>query len=127
MTTWQDMAAESARAANRLVRDDLVRSGVSRAYFAAYSAVTARVHEQGMTMFGDQANPPHRAVTDLIDNNLSGLRPVQRDELLSALRRLYKRRIVADYEPRDTVDRRFGHESLRDMDRVDSILSAGGR
>jgi hypothetical protein len=118
------MASDNATAANRLVRDRLARPGVTRAYFAAYCAVTARLHAQGLNQFGEQSNPPHRIVPDLINDNLAGLRVNQRQQLGRAVRRLYKRRIVADYQPRYTVDDRTGHEALRDMNLVREILGA---
>lgn len=119
------MGQQSSQAAARAVRDGLVRPGVSRAYYALYSHIAGRFVTQGMTRFGQFGNPPHRDVPDLVRQNLAGLDKAQRRELAQAVRRLYTRRLAADYRPQDGVEANVGRGALRDLAIGERILGVG--
>jgi hypothetical protein len=122
MATWMDMARENATAANRLVRDDLHRPGVSRAYFAAYCHVTAALTMSGHAQMSARGNPAHQKLPEMVENNLHSLPRPRRRKLANAVRELYKRRIVADYLPSSSCDGTLAHQTLRTMNTVWTLL-----
>jgi uncharacterized protein (UPF0332 family) len=122
MTNWRDIAESQWRAAAELDGAGLERPSVSRAYYAAYSWIVQRLHDQGVDEFGRFNNPDHADVPRLVSGNLSKLRQRERKDLMSAIRRLRSRREDADYRPRVQVDAKVRREALRDMLTVARIL-----
>ena len=122
MTTWADMARENATAANRLVRDELPRSGASRAYFAAYCGATAALASMGHTKLSPLGNPSHAKLPQLVMDHLHTVPVHRRRKLASNIRELYRRRVAADYAPHMSVDRVFAHDAIREMNSVRFLL-----
>jgi hypothetical protein len=58
MTTWQEMASESRKAANEMVKTRF-RPCLSRAYYAAYSKVTQDLIAAGAPMPPGREGPNH--------------------------------------------------------------------
>jgi len=106
-----------------MLRAGLFRSAVSRAYYAAYAAVTARLVQSGAVHRLDSANPSHRALPAMVEGNLSGLADWQRRDLKSTTRRLYETRLDADYRARVEVDREVAVRSLRELAVTMRLLS----
>jgi len=117
MATWFDLAGDSMSAARQLLQRNRLRSCVSRAYYAAYSAVAARMAE-GLTLFPHGwNNPSHDQLVPWLLRNRQWT-PIRRRQLTNALRRLRSSRETADYRPRHTLARADAIRSLRDADLV---------
>jgi uncharacterized protein (UPF0332 family) len=93
------VAVDSYGAAIELKKGRHWRSAVSRAYFAAYSAVSGCLIELGVAMPAGREGPSHGGLPDLVANNLTILRVHDRPRLVSRLRELYRLRVLADYRP----------------------------
>lgn len=104
MAMWRDISIRNEEAAKRLMQAGLFRSAVSRAYCAVYAAVTGRLIAAGAVQETDADNPSHKALPELVESNLAGLRTWQRRDLKSSVRRLYQLRIDADYRARARVE-----------------------
>ncbi|MEK6702082.1 MAG: HEPN domain-containing protein [Planctomycetota bacterium] len=115
MLSWNDIAVQSATVARRLVHQGEERSSVSRAYYAAYSMMTARLWGQGLKSFGGRGNPSHAQLPRLVKETMTGLNPAARREASQAIRRLYKYRVIADYLPGNLLDEGSRREALRDL------------
>lgn len=113
--SWRKLAREQKRAAEMCRESGLHRASSSRAYYAAYSLVTARLVENGVTEFGRFGNPDHSSVPSLVGNTLKGLSDRSRHEVSTAVRRLCSRRISADYMPKDSVGDAESREALKDL------------
>ena len=117
---WLAMAEESARAATLLLDDGLYRSAASRCYYSAYASATALLHQAG------EVPPvintvPRDAWTHAHTRRLmqQKLRPLIRSDgfrnrLVSSLSRLYKLRLVADYDGRQSVAHAAVEAALRE-------------
>jgi uncharacterized protein (UPF0332 family) len=96
--TWREMSRESLVAAKSLSQDARWRSAVSRAYYAAYSAVAGAL--DGLARYsGGRFGPSHDRLPQLVMTYLTDLRFHERAKVVKAARRLYRQRIAADYEP----------------------------
>ena len=62
---WADMASDSYQAADELFASGRWRSAISRAYYAGYSIVSARLRETGQTM-PDRGNWGHYQIQNLL-------------------------------------------------------------
>ena len=124
MATWSDMSREARSAAFELVEGGRVRSALSRAYYALFSALTGRLVAEGVQMPVDQEGPSHRKLCDgnLIANNLKGLDPRTRGRLISIVPNLYRLRIIADYRPSMSVTPDDVRLALGDMTQALQIL-----
>src|SRR4026208_974990 len=103
MATWQELSQESLASAKTLVAEGRLRNSVSRAYYAAYAAVTAELTARGMSFAHGWNNPAHEQVPDLVGNNLP-LPRATRWRLRSSMRILRRAREDADYRPGVSVD-----------------------
>jgi uncharacterized protein (UPF0332 family) len=112
MPVWGDLAQDNTLAANEVFRAGRWRSCVSRAYYAVYSAVTAKLVEQGVTMPKSQQNPKHGSLPNLIGHNLVSLKHGVRWQLADSIDKLYKLRIIADYVPDVRVEERDARIAL---------------
>ena len=70
---WRLISLNSRKAAQHLLEAECYRSSVSRAYYAAYSALTAALIRQGITLGYGGNNPGHAGLPVLVVNNLIGL------------------------------------------------------
>ena len=99
------------------------RSAVSRAYYAAYAAVTRRLVEAGTTFSKGWNNPEHSELPRLIQQQLAGrYSSSQLKEMAAAIRRLRSARIDADYRPQRLVDRDLALQASRDAGAVIGTL-----
>ena len=99
---WAEMARENLVAAKSLFQDARWRSSVSRAYYAAYGAVTDSL--EGLATFPKgRYGPSHDRLPQLVMTYSTELRFRERIQVVKAARRLYRSRIAADYEPRQRV------------------------
>ena len=118
MTTWNDLAIENTLAANETFLNSRWRSCVSRAYYAAYSAVTKQLIDQGVTMPKTQQNPKHGMLPNLVTHNLRSLSHPARWQLADSITRLYKLRLMADYMPQVSVVERDARIALGLMQQI---------
>lgn len=88
-------------AAKVLARAGLLRSSVSRSYYAAFSAVTYVLTGKASFPRGYET-PMHQTVAALLDRHLPNHRYVR--QIKAAVRRLYNDRIIADYRMGRTID-----------------------
>lgn len=93
---WTDMSRESFRAAAQLRRLKWRRSCVSRAYYAAFAAVTAEVRKRERVFPGGYAHPPHKQMSRYIKRYLTHLPKRARRELATTVGRLYAARLDAE-------------------------------
>jgi uncharacterized protein (UPF0332 family) len=103
--SWVEMSRDALGAAQSLLQQGRFRSCASRAYFAAYSAVTVRLVERDVRFARGWHNPPHEQLQALVRNGLPMPQDARR-QLNQALRRLRMARENADYRPGVPVDRR---------------------
>jgi len=115
---WRAISRDSHKAALRLLEVGCYRSGVSRAYYAAYAAITSALVQQRITLGYGGNNPGHAGLSVYVLNNLTRLPLVTRFEINKALRRLYAARIEADYNSAATITGAVVVEALRDLNRV---------
>jgi uncharacterized protein (UPF0332 family) len=110
---WSNIANGNLQAAQHLA-GDYARSCVSRAYYAAFSAVSFVLREHAPFRWGRET-PPHQDVPELIGRHLgSTFVPDTLRELKTRLRRLRSDRIIADYRSRWTVDTESALRARRD-------------
>lgn len=114
MADWDDIARDSLKAAQVLADGNHFRSCASRAYYAAFSAVSFALRSQAPFEKGRET-PAHHRVTGLIhDYFATSLTPARLRDLKARIRRLYNERINADYKTGLTVDRLAAMDSRRD-------------
>jgi len=89
---------------------------VSRAYYAAYSLLTAELVEAGYSSFGKFKNPDHASLPLLVRNHLSRLSTAERRSASAAVRQLRSRREDADYRPQVSVGKDSSRESMVDLE-----------
>jgi uncharacterized protein (UPF0332 family) len=111
--SWSDMARDNLVAAKSLLADARWRSAVSRAYYAAYSAVTGKLKGRASFPRGRQ-NPSHDNLARLIMNYLTEFAVSERRQMMAAARRLYRTRIAADYKPGEEVGVQEARIAVRD-------------
>ncbi|MHB1157730.1 MAG: HEPN domain-containing protein [Phycisphaerales bacterium] len=97
MGTWSDMSRQSYKAAEHLQRLRNFRSCISRAYYAAFSAVTDGVRKYTTRFDDGYEHPPHRQVSRFVRKHLTQFSKSDRQELARAVERLRQARLDADY------------------------------
>jgi uncharacterized protein (UPF0332 family) len=107
------MSRDSLQAAKSLLEEGYLRSSISRAYYAAYCAVTADMITLGVSFPYGWNNPAHDQLPDLVLHNTPWPRN-RRYEINKALRRLRRAREDADYRPGSTIEHRDAVDVLRD-------------
>ncbi len=120
---WRAISRNSRKAAQHLLEAGCYRSSISRAYYAAYAAITSALIRQGITLAHDGNNPSHISLPTLVLNNLTFLPLTARFDLNRALRRLYGMRVEADYNAAAIVTGAVVVETLRDMNRILALLA----
>ncbi len=59
VTRWRAISLNSRKAAQHLLEVECYRSSASRAYYAAYAAITSALVQQGITLGYGGNNPGH--------------------------------------------------------------------
>ena len=120
--TWNEIGQNHLQAARQLVVDH-PRSATSRAYYAARVALAEALVNAGYSLPPRRETPPHQQQVMLIGVHLTkrSVRDVR--ELRTLMRRLYSRRIDADYKRTVTVDRSVAREAVRDASLVFRLLN----
>ena len=117
MATWEEISRDALAASQELLTKGRIRSAISRAYYAAYSAITARIRHGPGAPSGRFQNPSHDQAGKLL-LILATMPLSQRRDLAAALRRLRKGREDADYRPGRTLNRDDAIKLIRDSLRV---------
>jgi uncharacterized protein (UPF0332 family) len=115
MSSWQELGIDSLKAAKTLHGKRLWRSSASRAYYAAYSAVTAEIVARNpkQSFRHGWRNPAHGELPRYVRERLCHLPPQTRRSINTNLRLLYKLREDADYRPQASVDEQTATMSCR--------------
>lgn len=121
MATWQELGIDSLVAARQLSRTDRLRSSVSRAYYAAYSAVAQHMVAQTVDFPHGWNNPAHEQITRWLESNRR-FATNRRRRLVKALRRLRKAREDADYRPGISLNKSEVLELLKEAALVFRLL-----
>src|SRR5947209_18806631 len=109
------MSRDSFHAAKRLLEAGHLRSSVSRAYYAAYCAVTSDLAARGASFPYGWNNPSHDQLPELVLHNTTWPRNM-RYQVNRALRRLRDTRENADYRPVASLERGDAAAAIRDAD-----------
>jgi uncharacterized protein (UPF0332 family) len=117
VATWEEMSRDSMQAARRLLAEGHFRSSISRAYYAAYTALSGELVRRTVRFTHGWNNPSHDQVTALIRNGLA-LAPETRRQMSRAIRRLRVAREDADYRPGAGVDRALALACIHDAIRI---------
>lgn len=121
MATWREMSQDSRRAAQEALIAGRLRSSISRAYYAAYCAVTSRLSGKITFDYGGN-NPAHSDLPNLIFHNLNVASETARRDIRQAVAQLWKARVEADYVPTAYIDRDIALNALRDASRILRLL-----
>jgi uncharacterized protein (UPF0332 family) len=111
MATWEQISQKNLRAAGSLLPID-PRSSVSRAYYAAFSALTHVMSGRIRFPLGRET-PRHRDVPAYIATVFASRYPKDRRDLQTTIRRLYALRLQADYRSHMTIDIGSARDALR--------------
>lgn len=125
---WTMVGRENLAAAKRLLDLGFIRSSLSRSYYSAYAMATGVMMLHGHSIgIGERANPAHSQLPTLLRHNLDRKRfdPSTRRDLSQRMRSLYRFRLVADYGPREYVDRTHAIGCLRDASIIADRLTEG--
>lgn len=128
MVTWYDVASDSRKAANELVRTRY-RSCLSRAYYAAYAKVTHLLVQKGAPMPDGREGPhhpghlptgraKHKGIRQLIVEKLTELDVAKRRALSELIGELYTLRLYGDYRPSQEIDAAEAREAVSMMNTV---------
>ena len=120
---WLTVSRSSRKAAQHLLEVECYRSSVSRAYYAAYAAITSALVAQGITFGLGGNNPGHAGLPAYILNNLTTVPLTRRFELNKAVRRLYAARVHTDYIAYVAGGRASALNGLRELTRIFVFLS----
>jgi len=121
---WKTIAEENLMAAQLLGDSSFYRSCASRAYYAAFSAVSFALRARA-PFAGGRETPPHHRLVSLIEQQLQQSVPVHRVRLIkSLLRRLFTNRINSDYKSGFAIDQNVARESRADARAVCRFLGA---
>jgi uncharacterized protein (UPF0332 family) len=116
------MSIDSLRAAQVLHTNGHARSAASRAYFAAYAAVTSKVADE-MSFADGRSNPPHAVLSQVTQHNATkNLNISERKEAARIVRMLQAARLTADYGPGYTVDEITSLQSVKEATRLLQML-----
>lgn len=115
------MSRDALRAAKNVLDESLPRTSVSRAYYAAYAGITAKLVEHGVRFARGWNNPQHELLPRVI-NTSRAFEHDERKTLNRAIRRLRLRREDADYRPQNLVDDAVAREAVRDAATVLYVL-----
>jgi uncharacterized protein (UPF0332 family) len=108
---WNEQAKSCFQEAKQLHTAGHARGTVSRTYYALYAGVTSKVIGRASFHFGWR-NPHHSQLPKLVDQ-IRGVRGSERSELRKGIKRLYRLRLQADYDPEALIDSQVAKEALR--------------
>ena len=97
------------------------RSAASRAYYAAYAAVTHRLRQApGITLDHGDNNPRHDKLPNYVFSSFGSLGYSAQTikNVVGALRSLRRDRIRADYMPSEDIDTERAKNNLRDAEYI---------
>lgn len=121
MTTWTQMSIDAFKAAIVLHRKGYDRSAVSRAYYAAYAAVTVvLVKDPSVTFAHHRPNPDHGRLLDHMQHafQMQGILQDVTNRLKGHLRDLRRLRVRADYAPTEAIGSREAEAAVRMAEKV---------
>ena len=121
MATWRELSIDNREAAKDLLIDGRYRSSISRAYYAAYCAVSSVLEGVVDFTYGGN-NPSHESLDNMIVNNLYDFSQRERFAIRKGVRKLRNMRVAADYVPTDPIVRETALEALRTMSSVLKIV-----
>lgn len=115
MAGWAELAEENLKAAKLLLDHSHFRGAASRAYYAAYAALTGVFAAQRVSFTFAGRNPSHDQLLALTANNLDPKRfgAAVRRQVSHAARELQLTRLNADYNPRTTIDAVIARNMVR--------------
>jgi uncharacterized protein (UPF0332 family) len=118
--TWTEVG-RNCRAAAQLLKEHHPRSSVSRAYYAAFSALNDRLlrHKGPPLRYETHL---HQQIPDLIEAHLLKGSIKSRRALRTTIVRLYKARLEADYKLTRSIDDSVALNALRDAKSVFRVL-----
>ncbi len=112
MATWRQLSEDSLQAAEALLQDGRYRSCISRAYYAAYCAVTHEIVQKLTTFSRGWQNPSHERVPAYIQNNLT-ITQAKKDTVSNDISLLRLFREDADYRPAALIDEQIARDCVR--------------
>jgi uncharacterized protein (UPF0332 family) len=118
--TWFEIGKNHLQAAQRTL-DHEARSAASRAYYAAHVVLADVLAAAGYALTPGRQTPPHNEQPQLIGQHLAARGLAW--ELRAVIRRLYARRIDADYKRTVTVDRATAVDSIRDASTLFRLMN----
>ena len=121
MATWQELSEDNLAAAKELLQKGRTRSSISRAYYAAYCAVTAKLVQKKASFARGWNNPAHEQVLRMIEDNLR-LTIANRRQLARAMHNLRVTREKADYRPDASFDGNDAIDGIRYAEQVIRIV-----
>jgi uncharacterized protein (UPF0332 family) len=104
--SWRDIADDNFASASQLKASENWRSCISRAYYAAFSVVTQELIIRGLTPRVEYGTWAHQSLPMMLQAHLNSSSETAAANLASALERLYRLRLIADYRPELRVGRR---------------------
>lgn len=113
MTTWEEMAQASLRSAQMLRNqgdDQLCRSAISRAYYAAYAAVTAKLPRTSFPK--GRQNPSHNQLPAL-SKGPNNIPPHKKAQIRHDMRVLRTWREDADYRRSKPIGTTEARDAMR--------------
>jgi uncharacterized protein (UPF0332 family) len=119
--TWVEIGKSHLSAAKSL-RVSHPRSSISRSYYAAHVALAQSLFNSGYAPVNGRQTQPHQSQAKLIGIHLAHFTPNAVKELRAVTRRLYARRIDADYKRNMTVDAATASQSLQDVSTLFYLL-----
>ena len=119
--TWIEIGKSHLSAAKSL-RALHPRSSVSRSYYAAHVILAESLQNAGYVSADGRQTQPHNSQAKLIGVHLGHLAPKVVRELRAVIRRLYTRRIDADYKKNMTVDASTAVQSIQDVSTLFVLL-----
>ncbi|MGC8623841.1 MAG: HEPN domain-containing protein [Phycisphaerae bacterium] len=109
MAAWSEISLNNWKAAQAL-RERYPRSSVSRAYYAAFSALTQAFADKRLSFPGKQS-PRHRDIPGMVNQVFSS--KARAGEIRRNIRALYAMRLNADYSAGRSTDAESAKEAIR--------------
>ena len=119
--TWVEIGTGNLAAAKLLVTGQ-PRSAVSRAYYAAHVVLAHALIKNGYVPPAPRQTQPHGLQAKLIGLHLGSLGTGGVSRVRQVMRRLYGRRIDADYKRTVTTGRASALEAVRDATTLFLVL-----
>jgi uncharacterized protein (UPF0332 family) len=108
------MSEASFRAAETLRKLRNRRSCVSRAYYAAFAAVTSEVRKRTTAFPRGYEHPPHPQIGSYVKRHLTRFGKKDRSHIRDALSRLRSARLIADYRQNPDPDEALMRSAVLD-------------